>query len=241
MADDRQLTPQGQERKVQLLEAARPSCSPSGATTRRASSTSSQRGRRGQGPLLLVLREQGSPVPRAGRAATGSACAGPRPPPSTPTPNRCCASARAPRPRSTTWPPTPTSSPSSRSRTSRSSSPTSCARAPRSTPRDVAADRPRGHRRRDRSATRTPSCWPTAWSARWATTATSTAPGACDGRRRPGRLRRPLRRVLAGRRRRDRPPGAGPGHAGLSIGPRLRPVTPARPAPGARPGREGHR
>ena len=73
--------------------------------------------RRGQGPLLLVLREQGSAVPRAGRAQPPPAAQGPGRARWTRRPSRCCASARAPRRRWRSCRPTRTSSPCSRSRT----------------------------------------------------------------------------------------------------------------------------
>ena len=130
--EPRRLTAQGLERKQQLLDSA-------ARAVRRARLRRDPRPRhrpprrRRQGPLLLVLREQGSAVPRAGRSTTARRSARRRPTPWTRPPSRCCASARAPRRRSRPCRPTPTSSPCSRSRTSSGSSPTCCAGATRST------------------------------------------------------------------------------------------------------------
>ena len=135
MADParRRLTTQGVERKQQLLDAA-------AAPVRRAGLRRDPDrrhlpgGRRRQGPLLLVLRDEGAGVPRPRRRPAAAAPAGPgggdgprRPIPS-------CASARARRRRCASWPPTPSPSPSSPSRTSTASSSRTSGAAPRSTP-----------------------------------------------------------------------------------------------------------
>ena len=61
----RRLTAQGLERKQQLLDSAAELFAERGYADTRVLDIVRHAGR-GQGPLLLVLREQGSPVPRAG-------------------------------------------------------------------------------------------------------------------------------------------------------------------------------
>ena len=102
-AGERRHTDQGLERKQQLLDARRVAVRQPGygPTAHRRH----LRGRRrGQGPLLLVLREQGSPCSPSWCARCASSCAGPRPRRWTPTPTRSPACARAPRPRCGSWP-----------------------------------------------------------------------------------------------------------------------------------------